>query len=52
MAIPDFQSAMLPVLRHCADGQEHKNRDIIEALAAEFQLTTEEKKVLLPSGVQ
>lgn len=52
MAIPDFQSIMLPVVRHCRDGQEHTTRDTVEALASEFKLTDEEKKALLPSGVQ
>lgn len=52
MAIPDFQSIMLPLLRFCADGQEYTNREAIEALAQEFELTEEEQKQLLPSGQQ
>ncbi len=52
MAIPDFQSIMLPLVRHCGDGQEHTIRDTVEALAAEFSLSDDEKKALLPSGVQ
>ena len=52
MAIPDFQSIMLPLLKFCADGQEHTNREAIEALAQEFSLTEEEQKQLLPSGQQ
>ena len=27
MAIPDYQTCMLPLLRHLADGQEHPLRD-------------------------
>src|SRR5829696_9029331 len=52
MAIPDYQSVMLPLLRYAADGQEHSVREAIEALADEFHLTDEERKELLPSGGQ
>lgn len=52
MAIPDFQSIMLPLLNFCADGQEHTNREAIEALSAHFVLIEEEQKQLLPSGQQ
>ena len=50
--IPDYQSLMLPLLRHVSDRQEHKYRDLIEKLASEFQLTDEERKELLASGTQ
>jgi restriction system protein len=43
---------MLPLLKFCADGQEHTNREAIDALAQEFRLTEEEQKQLLPSGQQ
>jgi len=33
MAIPDFQTIMLPLLQHIGDGQEYSNREITEALA-------------------
>lgn len=52
MAVPDFQSIMLPLLTFCADGQEHTNREALDALAREFNLTEEEQKKLLPSGQQ
>lgn len=52
MAIPDFQSCMLPFLRFLGDGQERQLKDAVKALAAEFQLTTEELDELLPSGSQ
>ncbi len=52
MAIPDFQSIMLPLLKFCADGQEHTNREAIDVLSAEFDLTDDEKQKLLPSGRQ
>jgi len=51
MAIPDFQTLMLPVLRASADG-EVRIGDVIEKLAAEFALTEEERAQLLPSGRQ
>lgn len=52
MAIPDFQRIMLPILKFCADGQEHTNREAIDSLAKEFGLTEDEQKQLLPSGQQ
>lgn len=50
MAIPDYQAIMLPLLRLTSDGQEHRFRDAVETLAAEFQLTADERSELLPSG--
>lgn len=52
MAIPDFQTLMLPLLRSAADGQEHSLREAIPALADQFKLTEEERHELLPSGRQ
>ena len=52
MAIPDFQSIMLPLLKFCADSKEHTNREAIDHLAEVFHLSEEEKKDLLPSGRQ
>jgi len=52
MAIPDFQSIMLPLLTFAGDGQEKNGRDAIEALANTFGLTPEERKELIPSGGQ
>lgn len=50
--IPDYQSLMLPLLKLVSDRQEHKYRDLIEKLAAEFQVSDEERKELLASGNQ
>lgn len=50
MPIPDYQTAMLPLLRLAGDGAEHKFRDAVEQLALEFQLTDDERSELLPSG--
>lgn len=52
MAIPDYQSIMLPLLKMLADNKEHNFRDIVECLASEFRITDDERKELLPSGQQ
>jgi restriction system protein len=52
MAVPDYQSIMLPLLRLAKDGQEHSLREAIESLAVKFQLTDKERTELLPSGRQ
>ena len=51
MAIPDFQTLMLPLLRVYSDGKEHVNREVVDALALHFNLTEEERNQLLPSKV-
>jgi restriction system protein len=51
MAIPDYQTLMLPVLRVGAAG-ETSVRECIEQLAKQFRLTDEERAQLLPSGKQ
>ncbi|MFN9734441.1 MAG: winged helix-turn-helix domain-containing protein, partial [Microcystis sp.] len=52
MPIPDFQSIMLPLLKILADGKVYKYREILEALAREFQVTEAERKEMVPSGQQ
>lgn len=52
MPIPDFQTLMLPLLRHLADGAERTNQESFDALAQEFNLTDAERAQLLPSGQQ
>lgn len=52
MAIPDYQTIMLPLLEFAADGKEYSLRETIEALADQFGLSNEERKELLPSGQQ
>lgn len=51
MAIPDFQSLMLPVLRASADG-EVKISDVVSRLGASLQLSEQDLSELLPSGKQ
>jgi restriction system protein len=52
MAIPDYQTLMLPVLRIAGDGREHRIGDVVNQLARDFRLTTEEQQQVLPSGRQ
>jgi restriction system protein len=52
MAIPDYQTIMLPLLRFAGDGKVHSKREAVEELAKEFKLSGEEIKELLPSGKQ
>lgn len=52
MAIPDYQTCMLPLLRFVADGKEHQLKDVASPLALKFCLTEEELKQFLPSGLQ
>ncbi len=51
MAIPDYQTLMLPVLRHSASG-EVRIGDVVDKLAIEFQLNDDELAELIPSGKQ
>ncbi|PIP84474.1 MAG: restriction endonuclease [Elusimicrobia bacterium CG_4_9_14_3_um_filter_62_55] len=52
MAIPDYQSLMLPLLEFAADGKDHTNREGIDHLAQSLELTEDEQQELLPSGQQ
>ncbi len=52
MAIPDYQTIMLPLLKFVGDQKEHSLRQVIDALADQFHLTIEERRELLPSGHQ
>lgn len=52
MAIPDFQTIMLPLLQLAAQGPETTIQDAREQLAASFGLTDEDQEQLLPSGRQ
>ena len=52
MALPDYQSIMLPLLKLAGDGEEHSLRETIEILAGNFSLSDKERRELLPSGRQ
>jgi restriction system protein len=51
MAIPDYQSLMLPVLSASLNG-ERRIGEVVESLAKQLGLTWEERAQLLPSGNQ
>ncbi|WP_119303890.1 restriction endonuclease [Dongia deserti] len=51
MAVPDYQTLMLPLLK-CAATGEVNSRDCMAKLADEFSLTDEDRAQLLPSGRQ
>jgi restriction system protein len=52
MAIPDFQTIMLPLLKVAEDGKEHSIHDFINNLAQIFELSEQELNELIPSGKQ
>src|SRR5271169_3280902 len=51
MAVPDYQSLMLPVLAASSKG-EVRIGDVVNQLADELKLSPEERSELLPSGKQ
>lgn len=52
MAVPRFQTLLLPLLEFAKDGQDHSLSEAIDALAIQFKLTAEDRKETLPSGQQ
>lgn len=50
MAIPDYQTLMLPLLKLTKDQQEHSLKQATETLAKEFNLSEEELSEMLPSA--
>lgn len=50
--IPDYQTLMRPVLALLRDGEMRRSRQVKDAMADAFNLTTEERAELLPSGRQ
>ncbi len=50
MAIPDYQSVMLPLLRFAEDEKEHTLRQATDILSNEFNLSSAEREELLASG--
>ena len=52
MAVPDFQTLMLPALREFADGADHVTKDIRQRVADRLKLTPEDIGEVLPSGGQ
>jgi restriction system protein len=53
MAVPDYQTLMLPILEYLANGATRATvPDVTEQLATRFKLTTDDLNQRLPSGVQ
>jgi restriction system protein len=52
MAIPDFQTLMLPLLELASDGRDHTLSEARETLARRFELTETDRSEMLPSGRQ
>jgi restriction system protein len=50
MAVPRFQSLMLPVLMTLADGVVHQPQPVCDAVAAKLGVSAEDQAELLPSG--
>lgn len=52
MAIPDFQTLMLPLLELLKDGRPVKLSEMVEIMSDKYNLTEEERNEWLPSKVQ
>ena len=53
MAVPDYQSLMLPLLRFAGKKTgETSTTEAMDGLAVEFNLSDEDLKEMLPSGTQ
>jgi restriction system protein len=50
MAVPDFQSLMIPVLNACADGSTVRASEVSKRVATALSLTEADLAELLPSG--
>ena len=52
MAIPDYQTCMLPLLSFAGDDAEHQLKEAVQYFAQKFNLTNDEVNEFLPSGQQ
>jgi len=50
VAIPDYESLMLPILEYLSDDSERKTSEIVSHIAKQFSLSEEEMRALIPSG--
>lgn len=50
MAIPDFQTLMLPLLKLISDGRAYSMGEATEKIAHQFSLSDQELAAMLPSG--
>ena len=52
MPVPDFQTMMLPTLEALADQKPHSIREVGDFVAKALNVSDDERRELLPSGVQ
>jgi restriction system protein len=52
MAVPDFQSWFLPLLKRLADGKDHGMSELYQVLADDMGLSGDDRAQLLKSGAQ
>lgn len=52
MAVPDFQTMMLPFLQFANDGKEHSNSEVSAFLAKHFDLSEDDLAERIPSGLE
>ncbi len=50
--IPDYQTAMLPILKSLKDGKIKEAKEIQNLMISIFKITDEEKRIKIPSGDQ
>lgn len=50
VVIPDFQSLMRPALDAHADGQPLRTAEVRDRIAAQLNIATDERQIMLPSG--
>lgn len=50
--IPNYEEIMLPLLKLLGDGKEHSLQEADDILSAQFKLTEEERRHLIPSATQ
>nr|MBF0222069.1 restriction endonuclease [Desulfobulbaceae bacterium] len=52
MAVPDFQSFFLPLLKFSADGETHSLKDAYVVMSENFKMSDADLREMLPSGKQ
>ena len=52
MAVPTYQMIMLPVLQEVAGAEQRAVSEIVGGIESRFQLSTEDREQMLPSGTQ
>jgi len=49
MAVPDYQSFMLPLLKFAADGREPNQKEAKDALSRHFNITESDRREMPPA---